>query len=123
VTPALRGPPVAARSTGAQGPATSMRSAGAPVPARGWAGVDASGRHQSEGRRLLRRATAWDRGAGRRDSLDALCAQIRATGLEVAPQSISDLINGRRAPSLALAGAIERAFAIPAGAWTRAPSA
>ncbi len=48
-------------------------------------------------------------------------AQLRAAGVDVQPQTISDLLTRRRAPSLAMAGAVERAFGIPAGAWTRAP--
>jgi hypothetical protein len=88
------------------------------LAALGLAHVNASGRHCSEGHERFVIMTHWADGVGRRKTLDMLAAQLREVHMHLSVQMISALLNRTRAPSLELAGAIERAFGIPAIAWT-----
>jgi hypothetical protein len=93
------------------------------LAARGLAYRDAMGLHCSEGHEDLLVITGWANGIGERDSLDVLLAQLRAKHADVTPACLSAILNRRRSPGPFLMGAFERAFRIPAGAWTMAPRA
>jgi hypothetical protein len=93
------------------------------LKALGLAYVDDAGRHRSDGHHRFVRATHWEAGEGHRDTLDTICAQLRAVHADVRPQTVSAILNRRRMPALVLAGAIQRAFGIEAGEWTTAKGA
>ena len=88
---------------------------------RGLAHHDRYGRHLSEGHRQFIEMAGWAVSEGRQKSLVVVVAQLRKAHARVTRSGMSMILNRWRAPSLVLAGAIEREFGVQAGAWSLAP--
>lgn len=100
-------------------PARRVLSA-AELAALGLAHRDAAGRWSCRGHQQLALVTRWEAGEGGRDSLDVLLAKLREAHADITPAYLSAILNRRRMPSIAVAGAFERALRVPMSSWARA---